>query len=390
MHIGINTLSVIPGKTAGGETYLAGLVRGLAAVDGENRYSLFVGGKNRERFEMQKANFKCVPVPVSQRWRVGRVLYEHFGLPRLTARMGVDVLYCPGNAASNGAQCAVVLGAQSMHYCFVPEEVGRLRTSYFKRMVPRSAKRADMVIAVSEDIKRTLLSVVRIPESKVRVVYEGVEMGFRRPPGEAVERELARAGLRPGFVLFVSTLKPYKNADKLIRAMAHLKRAYGVEKEVVIAGRDPVALTGQLRALAKELGIGDTVRFLGGVEHERLPFFYGGADVFVYPSSIETFGLPILEAMACGTPVVGSNCTSVPEIMGDAGMAVDPEDIAGMAEVIHGVLTDDHLREDLRKRGLARVAEFTWERAARETLEVFAAAYRKWMASPRRRLNSES
>jgi len=378
MHIAINTLSVIPGKTAGGETYLAGLVRGLAAVDGENRYSLIVGGENHDRFEMQQAKFDCVAVPVSQRRRVARVLYEHFRLPRLAARLGVDVLYCPGNAASNGSRCAVVLGVQSMHYRFVPEEVGKLRTIYFERMVPRSAKRAEMVIAMSEDIKRTLLSVASIPESKVRVIYEGVETRFHQPSQEEVERELGRENLAPGYILFVSTLKPYKNADKLIRAAAHLKQAHGVEKQVVIAGRDPLGLVRELRALADGLGIGEHVRFLGAVAHERLPFLYAGADVFVYPSSIETFGLPILEAMACGTPVVGSDRTSVPEVMGDAGISVDPEDITAMAGAMHRVLTDNHLREDLRSRGLERVGEFSWERAARETLEVFKEAHRNW------------
>ena len=378
MHIAINTLSVIPGKTAGGETYLAGLVRGLAAVDGENRYSLLVGDANHARFEVQQANFDCVPVPVSQRSRVARVLYEHLRLPKVAARLGVDVLYCPGNAASNGARCAVVLGVQSMHYRLVPKEVGKLRTLYFGQMLPRSARRAEMIIAVSQDIKRALLSVVSIPESKVRVIYEGVETRFQRPSQEEVERELARDGLRPGFLLFVSTLKPYKNADKLIRAAAHLKQAHRVEKPVVIAGRDPLGLVRELRALAEGLGIGEQVRFLGGVAHERLPFLYAGADVFVYPSSIETFGLPVLEAMACGTPVVGSNRTSVPEVMGDAGISVDPEDIPVLAEAIHNTLLDRRLREELRRRGLNHARQFSWERAARETIEVFEEACRKW------------
>jgi len=385
MHIGINALSIIPGVTGGGETYLAGLLQALDKVDKTNRYTLFVTDANRAAFGTLSARFECASVPLGLCPRFRRVLFEHTKLAKLAARRGVDVLYCPGNMAIRVRDCAQVMCMQSMLYSLAPEEVTWLRRQYFKRIVPWSVRRADMVIAVSEDTRRRIMAFGNVAPEKVRVIYEGVEMRFRRPWVEAVERELARKGLRPGFVLFVSTLKPYKNADKLIRAVAHLKRTHGVEKELVIAGRDPVGLTGQLRALSEELGISDKVRFLGGVEHERLPFFYGGADVFVYPSSIETFGLPILEAMACGTPVVGSNCTSVPEIMGDAGMPVDPEDVAAMAEAIHGVLTDDHLREDLRKRGLARVGEFTWERAARETLDVFAAAHRKWTASPRRR-----
>jgi len=317
-------------------------------------------------------------MPVSQRRRIRRVLYEHWSLPRLAAARSVDVLYCPGNAASNGARCAVVLGVQSMHYRFVPAEVGRLRTLYFSRLVPRSARRADLVIAVSEDIKRTFLQAVDIPASKVRVVYEGAEDSFRRPPDQEIERELAREGLAPGYMLFVSTLKPYKNADKLIRATAWLKDKRGVAPQAVIVGRDPLGLQTELTSLARSLGVEDQVRFLGGVPHNLLPSLYAGATVFVYPSSIETFGLPILEAMACGTPVVGSDRTSVPEVVGDAGLCVNPDDVPALAGAIYKVLSDNALRDARRLKGYERVKQFTWERAARATLEVFEEAHAIW------------
>ena len=375
MHVGINTLSVIPGETGGGETYLVNLIRALAAVDPANRYTLIAGRENRDCFAPPAGNFETVLAPVSLRHRVRRVLYEHLHLPRLARRLGVDVLYCPGNAAPARSDCATVLGVQSLLHILSPEEVGPARRAYFRSVLPRSARRVRRVIAVSEDIKRRLLEHVDIPAEKVRVVYEGVDAAFGRASRGEVDRGLGREHLAPGYILFVSTLKPYKNADKLIRAAAHLKQARGVEKQVAIAGRDPVGLVRELRALAEGLGIGEQVHFLGPVAHERLPAFYSGAAVFVYPSRIETFGLPVLEAMACGAPVIGSDRAAVPEIIGDAGICVDPDDVAALADAMYRVLADDALQASLRAKGYDRVRSFTWERAARETLAVFEEAW---------------
>ena len=162
------------------------------------------------------------------------------------------------------------------------------------------------------------------------------------------------------------------------QAAAWLKDKRGVAPQAVIVGRDPLGLQAELTSLARSLGVEDQVRFLGGVPHNLLPSFYAGATVFVYPSSIETFGLPILEAMACGTPVVGSDRTSVPEIVGDAGLCANPDDVPALAEVIHKVLSDSVLCDVLRRKGYERVKQFTWERAAQATLEVFEEAHAIW------------
>jgi glycosyltransferase involved in cell wall biosynthesis len=206
-------------------------------------------------------------------------------------------------------------------------------------------------------------------------------------------RQLRAVDLRPGFVLFVSTLKPYKNADKLLRAMAQLRERLGDRKPIVIVGHDPMNLRGHLQSMAKELGIGPQVRFFGRVKHDRLPFFYAGADLFVFPSSIETFGLPVLEAMACGAPVVGSDRTAVPEVVGDAGLCVNPDDIPALADAIYKILSNNALRDALRRKGYERVKQFTWERAARATLEVFEEAHAIWQgtnASHHRRFHEAS
>jgi glycosyltransferase involved in cell wall biosynthesis len=378
MHIGINALSVIPGATGGGETYLTNLVRALSTVDSTNRYTLVVGPENREQFRVGQPNFRQTTVSFALSRRMRRVLCEHLELPRIVAAAGVDVLYCPGNTAPAATRCALVLGVQSMLHYLTPDDAGRLRTFYFRWTLPRSARRADRIIAVSEDIKQTLLRAADVSESKVRVVHEGADGTFQRPPDGQVKSDLAREGMAPGYVLFVSTLKPYKNADKLIRAMAWMKQKRGQGHRLVVIGRDPLGLQGSLASLAQSLGIGPEVRFLGGVDHARLPSFYAGAAAFAYPSAVESFGLPILEAMACGTPVIASDRAAVPEIVGEAGMCVNPDDIPAFAEGIRRLLTDEPERERLRRLGSERAGQFTWERAARETLTVFEEAYNAW------------
>jgi len=380
MRIGVNTLSIVPGITGGAETYLVGLLRGLAAVDSRNSYTLFVSAENRALFENLGSGFEIVTLPVRQRpsWR--RVLYEQVRFSRAISRQGMDVLFCPGNAAIRTRSCAQVLCMQSMLYSLAPREVSLARRLYFSRMAPWSVRRASKVIAVSEDVRRRVLALGNAPPDKVRVVCEGVDGAFKRPSEEEMLRRLRAVGLQPGFVLFVSTLKPYKNADKLLRAMALLRERLTDRKQIVIVGHDPLNLRGQLQSLANESGIGPQVRFFGRVAHDQLPYFYAGADLFVFPSSIETFGLPVLEAMSCGAPVIGSDRTAVPEVVGDAGLCVNPDDIPALADAIYKVLSDNALRDALRQKGYERVKQFTWERAARATLEVFEEAHAIWQS----------
>lgn len=239
MRIGVNTLSIVPGITGGAETYLMGLLRGISEVDSRNRYTLFVSPENKSLFEKLGPGFELLMLPVRQRpsWR--RVLYERVRLPRAISRTGTNVLFCPGNAAVPTNCCAQVLCVQSMLYSLAAREVSLVRRLYFGRMVPWSVRRAAKVIAVSEDVRRRVLALGNVPPGKVRVVYEGVDCSFRRPSEDEVQRQLRAVDLRPGFVLFVSTLKPYKNADKLLRAMAQLQERLGDRKQIVIIGHDP-------------------------------------------------------------------------------------------------------------------------------------------------------
>lgn len=231
--------------------------------------------------------------------------------------------------------------------------------------------RAAHLIAVSSSTRQALIEQLNIPKDKVSVVYEGVDTVRFRPQG--------RRPLACPYVLFVGSEQPRKNLPALLRAFTRIKAASGLrDLRLVKVGwaRSGSALSGQdlrerTRRIVRELGLEDSVVFAGRVPDGELAAYYTHAECLVLPSLLEGFGLPPLEAMACGCPVVVSSAGALPEVVGDAAMVVDPYAVDDLAHGLHAVLTDPVLRETLRERGLRRVRSFTWERAARQTLEVY-------------------
>jgi glycosyltransferase involved in cell wall biosynthesis len=232
---------------------------------------------------------------------------------------------------------------------------------------------ADVVIAISEATKRDIVNQLGIPAERVRVVYGGVSPVFRPiEDHESVARALAPLGLAAGgYILYVGTVEPRKNLLRLVEAYAQVRRmAPPPVPKLVLAG----AAGWQFRevfARIEELGLEEAVVYVKRVPTEVLPALYNGAVLFVYPSLYEGFGLPPLEAMACGVPVVTSNVSSLPEVVGDAGVLVDPTDTQALAEAVISLLGDAGRRGDLAARGPARAGLFSWERAAREMLEIY-------------------
>jgi glycosyltransferase involved in cell wall biosynthesis len=372
LRVAVNTLSVVPLRTGGGETYLVNLLRRMAHLP-DVRLLLLVSSRNEALFaDFPGETTRLVRVPLSGKGVGLRLLAEHAILPRQCARLGADVLFAPGNSVPFLASGPTVLAIQSMHYSIVPEQMSLLRVAYFKRMVPLAGRRASRVVAVSADIARRLARVAHLGPNRIRVVYEGFDPSFSRVTDETVIAEtLARHGIPRPFLLFVSSLNVFKNPDKAIRAFAALDRP---DLHLVIVGRDNTGMLGTWQELVRSLGIEDRVSFKGFVPNHELPALYSSAECMLYPSAVETFGLPPLEAMGCGLPVVASNRTSVPEIVGDAALCVDPDDIDALAAAIARVLDEPDLRRDLVERGGRRLSRFCWDRAARETLDVLREA----------------
>jgi len=369
VKIGVNTLSVIPDAVGGGETYLSRLLFAMRdRLTAGERLVLYVTRENERLFPGADRAVRIVRFPLPRRSRPVRLVAEHLLLPAHLAVRPVDVLLSPGNALPPLAGTRHVLALQSMHYRYVPDQMSAFRVRYFRRMVPLSAGRAARVLTMSRDLMRALLEVAPRAAGKTRVVYEGADLDALTAEGEAASGE--------PYLLYVSSLNRFKRPDRVVEALAHL-RSRGFEPPALrLVGRPDPDDRARIEALITRLGMADLVRIEGVVPHGDLPPLYRGARALVYPSAVETFGLPPLEAMACGCPVVASDRTSVPEIVGDAALVVDPDDVPALAAAIRRVLTEEDLRRDLVARGIANVRRFSWTRAADETLQELRAAGR--------------
>lgn len=289
---------------------------------------------------------QCVMPSLARGWRLLHV--PHFNAPVLRRSLMVvtihDLIYVtePGAAPSLAAR------------------------AYADTLIGQAVRRSRIVIAVSEATRRDIVQRYRIEERRVRVIHEAASPLFT--PG----MDAARAeGERP-FVLFVGTLKSHKNPLMLVEALGRVRRRSGMDVLLVIAGKkDP-----RQKALSDKILAADFVRYAGAVTDEELARLYRGAQALVLPSLKEGFGLPVLEAMACGTPVLLSDRTSLPEIGGDAALYFDPSQIDALERVLYNVLTDQKLRKDLSEKGIRRARLFSWRQTARQTLDVYKDALR--------------
>lgn len=372
MKIGINTLSVTPYRGAGARTNLTNLVKNLGNIDNSNIYYLFISPINKKLFSnIHAKNIKKIEVPLKWDNRLLRFIVEQIFIPFYLKKLEIDILFSPGNIAIFICGCKQVLMLQGplmikeVRENYAPFIISKYKAFFYDLLLPPSTKVTDKIIVVSDDIKKRLLKQIHLDASKVKTIHEGASFETPTFNQEASKEEFERN------ILFISTLLDYKNADKLIEAFSLLKSQYDINYNLIIVGRDPGGKINKLKNLAEKRNIENHTIFKGQVSYEKIPFFYKNADVFVYPSSVESFGLPVLEAMACGTPVVASNRMSVPEIAGDAAVIVDPDNIEEMAEAIYRVITDENLREKLIRKGYERVREFSWEKTARETIKVF-------------------
>ncbi len=354
---------------AGIGRYTLELARAVAALKNGPEVVLLTAG-NPGPLAAEKG-IQSIPLPGCSRlpglMTLGNVL-----IPRRARQLGLDVVHDPTGVTpflfgAGGARTVV-----TVHDVFpwsAPGTSTRMDTLIYRHWLPRVLPRVDAVITISETSKADIMRYLRIPPKKIHVVYRCVGEGYRPSLPLQIAEVRQHHGLPSNYILFVGSIEERKNLRRLLHACARLWRA-GEKRPLVVVGARRWKYSAIMRTL-EELGVEEHVIFTGYVPDADLPAIYSGADVFVFPSLYEGFGLPPLEAMACGTPVVCSNAASLPEVVGDAAITVDPHDVEGLAEAIHRVLADAGLREELRAKGLERAKLFTWERAARETLDVY-------------------
>ena len=382
MRIGINALFMIPGVVGGSETILRNLISNLASIDPHNEYVLFTNQENSGSFNLDQPNFFEVRCPIPARFRPARTLWEQLILPIQCQWHRIEILHSPGYVCPIVLLCPSVVSILDMNYFFFPEDWSKLALWVLKILVPLSARSSRQIIALSQSSKRHIMKALHISEDKINVTYMGVDKIFHPHHNRREILELKnRIGIKGNFILSVANSHPHKNLRRLLQAYYILRKDEGIAHQLLLAGnpgRDHLELVRTVR----KLGMDEEVIFTGYISHHQMPLVYQAADLFVFPSLYEGFGLPILEAMACGTPVVSSNAASLPEVVGRAGILVDPYDANEMARAMCRVLSDKSLAQDLVKKALKQSKRFSWVQTAKETLAI----YKKAMAG---RKNSE-
>ncbi len=369
MRIGIDT-RLVAYRQGGIASYVSHLLPALAALDPHSSYSIlrhYTDPTSREA----APNLHRVTVYTPCHHRL-----ERWALAIETARLRLDLLHSPDFIPPVGGARHSVVTVHDLNFIYYPEFLTADSRRYYNGQIEWAVRRADHVIADSQATRDDLLRLLHVPPEKVTAVLLAADPAFRPLPTAHVTATLARHQLPNGYLLFVGTLEPRKNLPGLLTAYDMLRRRGETQSPLAIVGGRGW-LCDEIFSQVDTLHMNEWVRFLHDVSNDELPAIYNGAAVLITPSFYEGFGLPALEAMACGTPVVVSDRGSLPEVVGEAGVLVSPDDPQAIAAGLAAVLGDPQRATALRQAGLARAAQFTWQETARQTLAVYQAVLNK-------------
>ncbi len=354
--------------------YVRELVTALAVQDQQTQYNLFVAGAAPQTaVTAVGSNFVWRPTRLSPRW-LARIWHRAFLPLPVEMFVGLVGLYHATDFVLPPTlpRTRTLLTVHDLSYVRVPETASPKLKSYLDRVVPASARRADFIVADSQATKSDLVELYSIPDAKVEVLLSGVDSRFCRvetPEVLMTTRRQYKIGARP-YIFSIGTVQPRKNYGRLIQAVAHLRTA-GYDIDLVIAGgrgwlEDPIYET--LHTTKME----EHVHFIGFADEADLPALYSAAYLCAFPSLYEGFGLPILESMACGTPVITSNLSSLPEVAGDAAITIDPYNLDAITDGIRRLLDDSALHQAYVQKGYERAKQFTWEKSARHLRQIYS------------------
>jgi glycosyltransferase involved in cell wall biosynthesis len=351
-------------------TYIRNLLRHLARLDRQTEFVVLCRPEDREALSSLGENFRPVP-ETSGNYSIS----EQIRIPLALKREGVTLFHAPHYVLPPLVRCrSVVTIHDCIHLMFPQYLPNRFALAYARTSIVLAARRATRVMTVSESSKRDILRFVDVRPEKIDVIYNAFDERFGvEPLEEDVVRVRERYQLHDEFVLYAGNVKPHKNLERLIEAF-DLVRKRGLDHLKLVLIGDEISKYAALRRAVHQHQLHKYVRFLGYLPEETLAVMYRLAGVFVFPSLYEGFGLPPLEAMASGTPVVTSNVSSLPEVAGDAAVLVDPYTPQAIADGIYKVLTDESLRRSLRQKGLARAAQFSWEQSVRRVRAIYGEA----------------
>jgi glycosyltransferase involved in cell wall biosynthesis len=348
-------------------TYIRNVLRQLARLDDRTEFVLLCRPDDAAALTSLGENFRPV-AETSGNYSIS----EQLTIPLALKREGVSLFHAPHYVLPPLVPCrSVVTIHDCIHLMFPQYLPNRLALTYARASIAMAARRATRVLTVSESSKRDILRFVDVEPSKIDVIYNAYDERFGvEPREEDVERVRERFQLHDPFVLYAGNVKPHKNLERLIDAF-QVVRKRGVDNLKLVLIGDDISKYAALRRAVHRHQLHQHVRFLGFVPEETLAVMYRLASVFVFPSLYEGFGLPPLEAMASGTPVVTSNLSSLPEVAGDAAVLVDPYDPEAIADGMYRVLTDDMLRYSMRAKGIERARQFSWEQSVRRVHDIY-------------------
>ena len=373
MKVGITTFGCDSGKSGMGQ-YLIHLLRALAALEDEIHYEVIAYEDEIDIFLPEDNRLEAVPIAAGRRHPVINVAWHQLSLPKLCRRRGYDVLFLPaGNRrVPLKVACPTVGTVHDFANLHVKDKYDPARMFYQNRVLPYMVRRLTQIITVSEFSKRDIIKHAKVTPERVKVILHGADPGHYHPRDrQEVARRLAQqVGIQGPYVFYVARVEhPAKNHVRLIRAFDQVKTARDLPHQLVLAGSD-WSRADEVHQVAQKAKNAADIVFTGFVPDALLPDLYCGADVFVFPSLFEGFGMPVLEAMACGTPVACANTSSIPEVAGDAALSFDPYNQEEIAAALDRLLADEKLRRQLREKGLEQSGRFTWAKAARSTRDV--------------------
>lgn len=343
--------------------YIEALIRELGMLDAQNRYFILHSRKDARNL-VQGANqwqVKC--------WTPAHHRIERLALGIETLPLRLDLLHSPDFIPPYGRHRSVIT-IHDLTFLHYPDFLTAESRRYYNDQIDAAVARADHIMTDSEATRQDVITMLDVPPGKVTTVLLGVSEHFSRASDAKIEAFRTQYNLPDTYILFVGTFEPRKNLAGLLRAYAQLRADLRDAPPLVIAGRRGW-LDESIYHLAVSLRLGEHLKWLEDVPHEDLPTLYSAASVLCLPSFYEGFGFPPLEAMACGTPVVVADRASLPEIVGDAGLLIDPERPASIADTLCKVLTDSALAAGLREKGFAQAAKFRWQDTARQVLGVY-------------------
>ncbi|MBS4015545.1 MAG: glycosyltransferase family 4 protein [Candidatus Latescibacteria bacterium] len=366
-------IDALPAKSLhhGMGTYIYNLLKNLISFNSGHEFIIY---KKPEVFtDLEKDQNQQVQFRNIKKSRNQRVLWEYTTLPKLLQKEQVDIFWGPSNFLPLRKACKYVVTIHDLSSFTYADTYPYLRRKYYQYIIKQAVKRADLIVTDSEFSRQDIVNTFSIPAEEVKVISCGIDDIFQ--PIDCSDKHTqikSKYKLPDDFIFTLGVIEPKKNTQRLVQAYTQLKNKHVDLPKLVVGGSKKYGWKNRrIFQLVDELKLKDSVIFTGFIEHQDLPVIYSTAKLFILPSLFEGFGLPVIEAMACGTPVITSNTSSLPEIAGDAAVLINPYDTEEIGQAIIKVISDQQLQTEMRAKGFKNVKRFSWQESAHELLDVF-------------------